>query len=155
MRFFNITGSCDPTRHYMIPTEQRLPSCEALIAKGAYFVVHAPRQTGKTTAMKALAKKLTAEGRYAALRFSCQNAQVFPDDVEAAERAVWSEIQATARSLSEPLQPPPCVEAPQGSFLRAQLTHWATDCPRPLVLAFLLTQGQPWLVNALARWSKR
>ncbi len=60
MRFFNITGSCDPARHYMIPTEQRLPSCEALIAKGAYFVVHAPRQTGKTTAMKALARAAPA-----------------------------------------------------------------------------------------------
>ena len=93
MRFFNITGSCDPARHYMIPAERRLPECEALIAKGAYFVVHAPRQTGKTTAMKALGRRLTAEGRYAALRFSCQNAQVFSDDVGAAEEAVWSAVE--------------------------------------------------------------
>lgn len=136
MRFFNITGSCDPTRHYMIPTEQRLPGCMALIDKGAYFVVHAPRQTGKTTAMKALARGLTAEGRYAALRFSCQNAQVFPDDVGAAEGAVWSEIEAASRALPESLRPPPRMDVGTGSSLRAQLAQWASLCPRPLVLIF-------------------
>ena len=137
MRFFNITGSCDPVRHYMIPAERRLPGLEALIAKGAYFVVHAPRQTGKTTAMKALARRLTAEGRYAALRFSCQNAQVFPDDVGAAELAVWSQIKESARgALPEPLRPPPQMMDAPGGFLQAQLARWAEVCPRPLVLIF-------------------
>src|SRR5580698_3042306 len=102
----------------MIPAERRLPECEALIAKGAYFVVHAPRQTGKTTAMKALALRLTAEGRYAALRFSCQNAQVFPGDVGAAEKAVWSAIEMSAgAALPEALQPPARVDADPGSLL--------------------------------------
>ncbi len=137
MRFFNITGSCDPARHYMIPAERRLPGCEVLIAKQAYFVVHAPRQTGKTTTMKALAAQLTAEGRYAALRFSCQAAQVFPDDVGAAEKMVWSEIEESARTaLPEALRPPALVEAPPGNLLRTQLAHWAGVCPRPLVLIF-------------------
>lgn len=137
MRFFNITGSCDPARHYMIPAERRLPGLEALIAKGAYFVVHAPRQTGKTTAMKALARRLTAEGRYAALRFSCQDAGVFSDDVAAAEKAVWSEVEASARTaLPEALRPPARIDADPGSFLRTQLVQWSEVCPRPLVLIF-------------------
>jgi hypothetical protein len=137
VRFFNITGSCDPARHYMIPAERRLPGCEALIAKQAYFVVHAPRQTGKTTAMKALARRLTAEGRYAALRFSCQGAQVFPEDVGAAEKTVWSEIEESARTaLPEELRPPPPADAPPGNLLRTELAHWAEVCPRPLVLIF-------------------
>ena len=38
MRFFNVTGSCDPARHYMIPAERRLPGCEALVAKGRFRV---------------------------------------------------------------------------------------------------------------------
>ena len=137
MRFFNITGSCDPARHYMIPAERRLPGVETLIAKQAYFVVHAPRQTGKTTAMKALARRLTAEGRYAALRFSCQGAQVFPEDVGAAEDTVWSEIAVSARDeLPKELQPPVPAEARPGNLLRAQLNRWAEVCPRPLVLIF-------------------
>jgi AAA domain-containing protein len=137
VRYFNITGSCDPARHYMIPAERRLPGAETLIAKQAYFVVHAPRQTGKTTAMKALARRLTAEGRYAALRFSCQDAGVFPDDVGAAEKTVWSEIEISASAaLPEVLRPPPRLGADPGSFLRTQLVQWAAACPRPLVLIF-------------------
>jgi hypothetical protein len=137
VRFFNITGSCDPARHYMIPAERRLPGVEVLIAKQAYFVVHAPRQTGKTTAMKALAWRLTAEGRYAALRFSCQNASVFPDDVSAAEKVVWSEVEASARaSLPEVLRPPARLDADTGAFIKTQLIRWAEVCPRPLVLIF-------------------
>jgi hypothetical protein len=137
VRFFNITGSCDPARHYMIPAERRLPGCDVLIAKQAYFVVHAPRQTGKTTTMKALARRLTAEGRYAALRFSCQNAQVFPEDVSAAEKAVWSAIETSARTaLPEDLRPLGRADADPGSFLQTQLARWAEVCPRPLVLIF-------------------
>ncbi len=137
MRFFNITGSCDPARHYMIPAERRLPGSEALIAKQAYFVVHAPRQTGKTTTMKALARRLTDEGRYAGLRFSCQTASVFPDDIGAAEKTVWSEIEDSARAaLPEALRPPARVDADPGRFLQTQLARWAEVCPRPLVLIF-------------------
>jgi hypothetical protein len=137
VRYFNVTGSCDAARHYMIPAERRLPGVDALIARQAYFVVHAPRQTGKTTAMKALGRRLTAEGRYAGLRFSCQDAGVFSDDVGAAEKALWSEVEASARNaLPEALRPPTRVDADPGSFLRTQLTRWAEVCPRPLVLIF-------------------
>jgi len=137
VRYFNITGSCDPARHYMIPAERRLPGAEVLIAKQAYFVVHAPRQTGKTTAMKALARRLTDEGRYAALRFSCQDATVFPDDILAAQKTVWSEIEGCARTaLPEGLRPPARIDADPGSFLRTQIARWAEICPRPLVLIF-------------------
>ena len=137
VKFFNITGSCDPARHYMIPAERRLVGVQELIDKQAYFVIHAPRQTGKTTSMKALARRLTDEGRHAALRFSCQNAQVFPDDIGAAERTVWHAIVDTAASaLPEELRPPASIEAETGSFLQAQLARWAGACPRPLVLIF-------------------
>ncbi|MFO0757638.1 MAG: ATP-binding protein [Byssovorax sp.] len=121
----------------MIPAERRIAGVQALIDKGAYFVVHAPRQTGKTTAMKALARRLTAEGRYAALRFSCQNAGVFPEDVGAAEEAVWGALIAAASAeLPESLQPPERVDEKPGNFLQTQLTRWAKACPRPLVLVF-------------------
>jgi hypothetical protein len=68
MRVFNIAGPCRPDWHYMIPPEARLPGVAALVANRAYFAVHAPRQTGKTTTMKAIARRLTEEGRYATLR---------------------------------------------------------------------------------------
>ncbi len=87
--------------------------------------------------MRSLARHLTSEGRHAALHFSCEVARAFPDDVGAAERAVWASIEKAARDeLPEPLRPPPQQSAVPGTFLAAQLTAWAATCPRPLVLIF-------------------
>ena len=52
-RFFNTTGPCDPDWHYMLPPEDRLPNLMPYVRDQLYFVVHAARQTGKTTAMMA------------------------------------------------------------------------------------------------------
>ncbi len=48
-RFFNTAGVYEPRKHYMLPSDRRLPGLGSLIDKEAYFVVHAPRQSGKTT----------------------------------------------------------------------------------------------------------
>lgn len=53
MKYFNTAGPCVPERHYMLPPEPRLPEAGRLIERGMYFVVHAPRQTGKTTTLRA------------------------------------------------------------------------------------------------------
>ncbi|HRI70001.1 MAG TPA: ATP-binding protein, partial [Polyangium sp.] len=106
MRYFNTSGSCIEGDHYMLPPERRLGECFDLIDKKAYFVVHAPRQTGKTTSMRALAKRLTAEGRYAALWMTCETARAFSEDPNQANRTIWSAIQDEARNmLPEALRP--------------------------------------------------
>jgi DNA polymerase III delta prime subunit len=121
----------------MIPPERRLLEAVTLVDNQACFAIHAPRQTGKTTTMKALARRLTDEGRYAALHFSCESARAFPDDVAEAGKGVWLAIEeAAALDLAAPLRPPRPVEAPAAGFLQAQLTRWAQACPRPLVLVF-------------------
>ncbi len=49
-RFFNTTGSCFPERHYLGAAAQTPARGGAvLIDQGQYFVIHAPRQSGKTT----------------------------------------------------------------------------------------------------------
>jgi hypothetical protein len=63
-RWFNTAGPCQADIHYMLSPTQRLPNLERLIEQRNYFVIHAPRQTGKTTAMMALAQQLTASGYY-------------------------------------------------------------------------------------------
>lgn len=68
MRRFNTAGPCDPALHYMVPPLERLPEAATAVERGDYFVVHAPRQSGKTTTLRALARALTAEGTLAALR---------------------------------------------------------------------------------------
>lgn len=58
-RWFNTAVPCKANKHYMLPPTIRLPDLGTIIEQESYFVVHAPRQTGKTTAMLALAKQLT------------------------------------------------------------------------------------------------
>src|SRR5262245_39389698 len=83
-RRFNTAGPCVPALHYMIPALSRLPAGPGLVDQNAYFVVHAPRQTGKTTALRALARELTDQGRYAALHFSCEEGEAAGDNYAAA-----------------------------------------------------------------------
>src|SRR4051794_8747263 len=91
-RRFNTAGPCIAWMHYMIPAERRLPEAPGLVEQFGYFVVHAPRQTGKTTALRALVKDLLASDKYAAVYLSCEAGQAPGDDFEAVERIVLSSI---------------------------------------------------------------
>ena len=75
MRKFNTTGPCFPDEHYMLPALDRLPGIRELVADGNYFVVHAPRQTGKTTALQALVQELNDKGDMFALYCSLETLQ--------------------------------------------------------------------------------
>ncbi|MEQ8996894.1 MAG: hypothetical protein RID53_10375 [Coleofasciculus sp. B1-GNL1-01] len=78
----------------MLSPLDRLPQLDRLIEQQGYFVIHAPRQTGKTTAMLTLAQQLTASGRYTAVMVSAEVGAAFPHDPGMAERAIldaWKE----------------------------------------------------------------
>lgn len=55
-KWFNTADPCQADIHYMLSPLARLPQVERLIEQRGYFVIHAPRQVGKTTAMLALAQ---------------------------------------------------------------------------------------------------
>jgi len=135
-RFFNTAGPCRPELHYMLPPERRLPELRGLIDQQLYFVVHAPRQTGKTTFFRSLAQSLTAEGRYAALLTSCEAGQAAGGDVERGINAVLGALRIAAENhLPEELRPPDPDPAAAGEVrLLDLLTRWSRQCPRPVVL---------------------
>jgi hypothetical protein len=136
VRRFNTTGPCNPEHHYMVPVESRLPEMRRLVHGGDYFVLHAPRQTGKTTLLRALALELTAGGRHAALHFSGEMGEPMGDDYGAAERVVWASLEFSSKDLPPELRPPPRLDAPPGSLFQVNLAAWAESCPRPVVLFF-------------------
>ena len=78
-RWFNIAGPCIAAKHYMLPASERLPDVRALIRKEQYFVVHAPRQCGKTTAFRALMDEINAKGDMAAMYCSVEAVQTWTD----------------------------------------------------------------------------
>jgi hypothetical protein len=98
-RTFNTAGPCDPEIHYLLPPEGRLPELRRLIEQRAYFVVHAPRQTGKTTTLRSLARALTAEGRYLAVLASCEMGQSQTGDVEAGVAGLLRSLERQGRLL--------------------------------------------------------
>jgi hypothetical protein len=121
----------------MIPALSRLPEVPELVDLQAYFVVHAPRQTGKTTALRALAHELTAQGRYAAVHFSCELGRAAGDDYGAASLGILARVAEAARwQLPPELRPPTWPEETPAALLGSALSVWAQACPRPLVLFF-------------------
>ncbi len=134
-RFFNTAGPCKPDIHFLLPPMRRLPEVRQLIDRQSYFVLHAPRQTGKTTALLTLAAELTAEGRYAAALVSAEQGAPFGDDPGAAEEAILGAFRDDLRAQLPPeLQPEPWPSAAPGHRVAAALAAWAGACPRPIVL---------------------
>jgi hypothetical protein len=90
----------------MLPAEPRLPGARALVEQGKCFVVHAPRQTGKTTTLTALAQDVTAEGWQVALLFSCERARIYTDDAGATGREILQAITQEAENQGLPAECP-------------------------------------------------
>ncbi len=122
----------------MLPAEARLPDVERLIEREQYFVVHAPRQTGKTTAFRALARRLTAEESYTALLTSCETGQSLEPDLEGSIDAVLETLQQNAeQDLPAELRPPAADPSlSPRTRLRDLLVRWARQSPRPLAVFF-------------------
>ena len=78
-RYFNIGGPCNAADNYMLPAAERLPEVMKLIDKKQYFVIHAQRQCGKTTAFQALAREINTKGEMAALYCTVETVQEFTD----------------------------------------------------------------------------
>ncbi|MCY7331523.1 MAG: ATP-binding protein [Pseudanabaena sp. CAN_BIN31] len=134
-KWFNTAGPCQPEIHYMLSATDRIPQLKHLIDQRNYFVIHAPRQIGKTTAMLALADELTKSGKYAAVMLSVEVGAVFPHDPSAAEKAILSEWKQSLRfRLPESLQPQTWAEADAGSRIGTALSDWAQNSTLPLVV---------------------
>jgi hypothetical protein len=129
-RRFNTEGPCRPDIHYMLPPLERLPRMRTLVEQGRYFVLHAPRQSGKTTALFALAEELTGAGTHVAVVVSVEVARAFEEPAEAEARILQEWQLVGLRRLPPALRPPPWPDGGIG----AAVTAWALAASRPLVL---------------------
>jgi hypothetical protein len=110
-----------------------------LIEQGLYFVVHAPRQSGKTTTMRTLARALSEDNQRVVLAVSCERAEAAGEDFGAANDEILSAIgnAAQLRRLPPKLMPPtPAPGVSPGSRLHQALSEWALQCPVPIALLF-------------------
>ena len=141
VRKFNTEGPMVPERHYWIPPFSRVDLDEMLelIADLKYFVLHAPRQTGKTTTLKALADRLNSSGAYICLYINVEDGQVAREDVDVAIRGVLSEIAFRAeislgdRSLRG-LGDEVLRRVPPTLAFKQFLATWSKVAAKPVVL---------------------
>ena len=141
MRFFTTAGPIKPERHYCIPPLERLDLDDvcALIRDEKYFVLHAPRQTGKTSILLALRDLLNAEGIYRCVYVNVESGQAAREDVERVTRTVLAGLASRERLtfgdefLGE-IWPAILAEFGPDFALQEALTRWAEASPKPLVL---------------------
>ena len=140
MRSFNTAGPVNPTDHYLIAPLSRIDRDEvlALVRDKKYFVLHAPRQTGKTSALLALAEVLNGSG-YRCLYVTVETARTARDDVQRAMRTVLATLaQASASTLGDrflsDVWAETLTEFGPDLALNVALQRWAQASPGPLVL---------------------
>ena len=141
IRFFNTAGPVNPARHYCLDPLHRidLDVLLPLIEQEKYLVLHAPRQTGKTSCLLALAAFLNSTGRYRCGYANLEIGQAAREDVTAAMPALLNEIAERARLMLDDAWPAGrwlALLREVGPFgaLNGLLTEWSLQDSRPLVL---------------------
>ena len=141
MRFFNTAGPIVPADHYCIPPLARLDLEELLllIQQKKYFVLHAPRQTGKTSVLLALQDLLNESGDYRCVYVNVEAAQVGREDTGRSMRTILGRLASQARRalrddfVAGVWSGVLAEYGPEGA-LEEVLMRWAEADPKPLVL---------------------
>ena len=140
MRRFNTEGPVRPDDHYAIAPLTRVDVDEllGLIQAKRYFVLHAPRQTGKTSALLALRDLLNEAGEVLCVYANFEVGQAMRENVEQALRALLDELASRALAAGDGFLddawPDVLAKSGPGGALRGALTRWAATSPKPLVL---------------------
>ena len=136
-RFFNTTGLCNPERHYMVdPFRNLYDDVLRLINNSQYFLIHAPRQTGKTTFLHQLAHRLNREGNHVSVVCSLESAGYASISVESANEVFVKSLHRMASIFVQASQMPPAPDnyASGPALFGTYLTDWCRSLDKPLVL---------------------
>ncbi len=133
-KFFNTAGPCQPDIHYVVDSLPRLSGIRELIDGRHYFIIHAPRQTGKTTYLYALMRQLNQEGKYTALTVNIQAAASGRDSQDAMQYIALAIAQQADLYLPNLERPPVVNDTSVQMGLQGYLNQWATQNPKPIVL---------------------
>jgi len=76
---FNITGTCNPQRHYMVNMSRRFEGVKELVDSGEYFTINRARQYGKTTMLQTIRRRLSDQYLVISVSFEGLDGNVFSD----------------------------------------------------------------------------
>ncbi|MGV8096630.1 MAG: hypothetical protein AB2L24_32640, partial [Mangrovibacterium sp.] len=136
VRFFNTTGPCNPDMHYMLPPEDRLVGAQLhrYIRDQLYWVLHAPRQTGKTTFLQSWMREINAGTEALACYVSVERCQGISEP-EKSMPAICNAIREYTDMAGMAVPEINTVDA--NSMLSNILINWAKIVqPKPLIVLF-------------------
>ena len=140
-RFFNTSGPIEPDGNYYIPPLSRVnwEEIQHLIQDRRYFVLHAPRQTGKTSTLLAMMNAINQAGQYIALYANIEAAQAMRGDVEAGMTIVCNSIAQSAMIYLQDLKLETWLrnqgdKLHAGSRLTQLLNDWSIHSDKPCIL---------------------
>ncbi len=140
-RYFNTEGPVQAQDHYCIPPLERVDLDEilTLVARKKYFVLHAPRQTGKTSMLNALAEALSSTGQYRCVYVNVEVAQTAGEIVPQAMHTILDQFAGQARRMLgdgfvQQAKARLLAECAVHSVLGEMLAQWAESDPKPLAV---------------------
>ncbi len=139
-RFFNTAGPNNPAKEYTIEPLSRINLTEILhlIDQNKYFVMHAPRQSGKTSCLLALRDYLNEQDDYVAVYANVEAGQAARNDVGSAIRTVCGVIAEELSMVLDsnlPLEVRSTVkDLDPNEMLMTFLKRLAVKIHKPLVL---------------------
>ena len=138
-KYFNVTGACRSSKHYMVDLTSRLEEIKKMIDDGQYFTINRARQYGKTTILRALVNYLQDAYETVILDFQRISSSSFES-----ERAF---VIAFSQELLDNVKSFPTVPAEQLKNLAAEsksqiplqvlfrvLKLWCSQSEKPIVL---------------------
>jgi hypothetical protein len=143
-KFFNTAGPNQPDIHYTLLPMHRVnwPELSSLIGARKYFILHAPRQTGKTSLLINLMHFLNAQGQYRALYVNIEAAQAARNNAVAATTSMmqamesaadfyWPDFPAAVQAARDQL-----LITASGEGVRRLLQTWSRLSDKPLIIFF-------------------
>ena len=141
MRFFNTAGPVNPEDHYCLDPLSRFDLAEilSLIRQKKYFVLHAPRQTGKTSCLLALRDYLNTGDQYNALYINVESGQTARENVRRGIQAIITQLamqeEITLHSSFMRDQVSSAINTyGEDTAMGALLSSWSQILDRPLIL---------------------
>ena len=144
MRIFNTEGPVRADVHYRIDPLSRLDvgNLLELVRDQRYFTMHAPRQTGKTSALLGLQERLNSgvAGDYHCVYVNVEAGQAAREDAVRGMQAVLGALAERALLLGDGfldrMWPDMLDRVGPHAALQTCLTRWSLATEKPLVLVF-------------------
>lgn len=139
-KHFNTAGPIRQDIHYCLDPLHRLNLEDILnlIGQMKYFVLHAPRQTGKTSTLLALSEYLNTQGDYNCIYANLETAQTAREDVDRAMKTILAEIQHQLEGKQARIEMPDWEEILRRSggdiVFRLYLSQLSQKSQKPVLL---------------------